>query len=213
MKNTLESNKVSVTGVIHSEFKFSHAVFGENFYTASLSVKRLSGNVDIIPLMVSERLIDVRNDYSGYTIEVDGQFRSYNHYDGQKNRLVLSVFAQNVQFLEGFTDCVGTNQIVLDGYVCKEPIYRKTPLGREISDILLAVNRDYRKGDYIPCIAWGRNARFASRFEIGTRVRICGRIQSREYYKKISDDEFEVRTAYEVSIMKMEVVEDGKRED
>ncbi len=213
MKNTLESNKVSVTGVINSEFKFSHAVFGENFYTASLSVKRLSGNVDIIPLMVSERLIDVANDYSGYTIEVDGQFRSYNHYDGQKNRLVLSVFAQNVQFLEGFTDCVGTNQIVLDGYVCKEPIYRKTPLGREIADILLAVNRDYRKGDYIPCIAWGRNARFASRFEIGTRVRICGRIQSREYSKKVSDDEFEVRTAYEVSIMKMEVLEDDKRED
>lgn len=213
MKNTLESNKVNVIGVIDSKFTFSHEVFGESFYTANLFVKRLSGNADIIPLMVSERLIDVTNDYSGCTIEVDGQFRSYNYYDGNKNRLMLSVFAQNVQFLEGFTDCVGTNQIVLDGYVCKEPIYRKTPFGREISDILLAVNRDYRKGDYIPCIAWGRNARFASRFEIGTRVRICGRIQSREYYKKISDDEFEARTAYEVSIMTMEVVEDDKREN
>ena len=173
----------------------------------------MSGNVDIIPLMVSERLIDVANDYSGYTVEVDGQFRSYNHYDGQKNRLVLSVFAQDVKFLEGFNDYAGINRIVLDGYICKEPIYRKTPLGREIADILLAVNRDYKKSDYIPCIIWGRNARFASRFEIGTKVRICGRIQSREYSKKVSDDEFEVRTAYEVSIMKMEVLKDDKRED
>lgn len=213
MKNTLESNKVSVIGVIDSEFKFSHAVFGEGFYTASLSVKRLSGNADIIPLMVSERLIDVTNDYRGYTIEVDGQFRSYNHYDGQKNRLVLSVFAHDVKFLEDSNDCTEINQIVLCGYICKEPIYRKTPLGREISDILLAVNRDYRKGDYIPCIAWGRSARFASRFEIGTKVRICGRIQSREYYKKVSDDDYETRTAYEVSIMNMEVLEDDKRED
>ncbi len=213
MKNTLESNKVSVIGVIDSEFKFSHAVFGEGFYTASLSVKRLSGNADIIPLMVSERLIDVTNDYRGYTIEVDGQFRSYNHYDGQKNRLVLSVFAHDVKFLEDSNDCTEINQIVLCGYICKEPIYRKTPLGREISDILLAVNRDYRKGDYIPCIAWGRSARFASRFEIGTKVRICGRIQSREYYKKVSDDDYETRTAYEVSIMNMEVLEDDKRDD
>lgn len=213
MKNRLESNKVSVIGVIDSEFKFSHAVFGEGFYTASLSVKRLSGNADIIPLMVSERLIDVTNDYRGYTIEVDGQFRSYNHYDGQKNRLVLSVFAHDVKFLEDSNDCTEINQIVLCGYICKEPIYRKTPLGREISDILLAVNRDYRKGDYIPCIAWGRSARFASRFEIGTKVRICGRIQSREYYKKVSDDDYETRTAYEVSIMNMEVLEDDKRDD
>lgn len=178
-----------------------------------MKVKRLSGNADIIPLMVSERLIDVTNDYRGYTIEVDGQFRSYNHYDGQKNRLVLSVFAHDVKFLEDSNDCTEINQIVLCGYICKEPIYRKTPLGREISDILLAVNRDYRKGDYIPCIAWGRSARFASRFEIGTKVRICGRIQSREYYKKVSDDDYETRTAYEVSIMNMEVLEDDKRDD
>ena len=200
----MENNRVTVIGTIVSDFTFSHAVFGEGFYLVDLSVNRLSEQADVIPLMVSERLMDVTRDYRGCTIEADGQFRSYNRHESVKNRLVLSVFVREVQFLEEFTDYTKTNQIFLDGYICKEPIYRKTPLGREIADLLVAVNRPYGKSDYIPCIAWGRNARFASGFSVGTRIQIWGRVQSREYTKKLSETECEKRTAYEVSVSKLE---------
>lgn len=203
----LENNKVNVIGTIVSGFTFSHAVFGEGFYMLDLSVNRLSEQADIIPVMISERLIDINGDYIGCTLEAIGQFRSYNRHEGDKNRLVLSVFAREIRFLDEFTDYTKTNQIILDGYICKEPIYRKTPLGREIADLLLAVNRPYSKSDYIPCIAWGRNARFASNFAVGTRVCIWGRVQSREYTKKISETECEKRTAYEVSVSKLECIE------
>ena len=200
----MENNKVTVIGTIVSGFTFSHAVFGEGFYLVDLLVNRLSEQADTIPLMISERLIDVTKDYRGCTMEASGQFRSYNRHEGTKNRLVLSVFVREVRFMEEFTDYTKTNQIFLDGYICKEPIYRKTPLGREIADILLAVNRPYGKSDYIPCIAWGRNARYASGFAVGTRVCIWGRVQSREYTKKLSDVECEKRVAYEVSVSKLE---------
>lgn len=203
-EKVMENNRVTVIGTIVSDFTFSHAVFGEGFYLVDLSVSRLSEQADVIPLMVSERLMDVTRDYRGCTIEADGQFRSYNRHEGVKNRLVLSVFLREVQFLEEFTDYTKTNQIFLDGYICKEPIYRKTPLGREIADLLVAVNRPYGKSDYIPCIAWGRNARFASGFSVGTRIQIWGRVQSREYTKKLSETECEKRTAYEVSVSKLE---------
>ena len=203
----IENNKVSVIGEVVSEFTFSHEVFGEGFYIADLAVSRLSDQVDVIPLMISERLLDVSKDYRGMTMEAIGQFRSYNRHEGAKNRLVLSVFVREIHFLEEFTDYTKTNQIFLEGYICKEPIYRKTPLGREIADMLWAVNRPYGKSDYIPCISWGRNARFASGFEVGTRVRIWGRVQSREYTKKISESECEKRVAYEVSVSKLECVE------
>ena len=203
-EKVMENNRVTVIGTIVSDFTFSHAVFGEGFYLVDLSVSRLSEQADVIPLMVSERLMDVTRDYRGCTIEADGQFRSYNRHEGVKNRLVLSVFVREVQFLEEFTDYTKTNQIFLDGYICKEPIYRKTPLGREIADLLVAVNRPYGKSDYIPCIAWGRNARFASVFSVGTRIQIWGRVQSREYTKKLSETECEKRTAYEVSVSKLE---------
>ena len=203
-EKVMENNRVTVIGTIVSDFTFSHAVFGEGFYLVDLSVSRLSEQADVIPLMVSERLMDVTRDYRGCTIEADGQFRSYNRHEGTKNRLVLSVFVREVQFLEEFTDYTKTNQIFLDGYICKEPIYRKTPLGREIADLLVAVNRPYGKSDYIPCIAWGRNARFASGFSVGTRIQIWGRVQSREYTKKLSETECEKRTAYEVSVSKLE---------
>lgn len=206
-EKVIENNKVSVIGTIVSGFTFSHEVFGEGFYMVDLSVNRLSEQADVIPLMVSERLLDVEKDYRGCTVEAIGQFRSYNRHDGAKNRLVLSVFVREIRFMEEFTDYTKTNQIFLDGYICKLPVYRKTPLGREIADLLLAVNRPYGKSDYIPCIAWGRNARYASGFEVGTRVQIWGRVQSREYTKKISETQFEKRVAYEVSISKMEVVE------
>ena len=200
----MENNKVSVIGTIVSDFTFSHAVFGEGFYLLDLSVSRLSEQADVIPLMISERLIDVTRDYRGCTIEAIGQFRSYNRHEGSKNRLVLSVFVREVRFMEEFTDYTKTNQIFLDGYICKEPIYRKTPLGREIADLLVAVNRPYGKSDYIPCIACGRNARYASGFSVGTRILIWGRVQSREYTKRLSETECEKRVAYEVSVSKLE---------
>ena len=167
-------------------------------------VRRLSNSDDRIPLMISERLIDVTQDYRGEYITVNGQFRSYNKHDENKNHLVLSVFVREITFVEEELDGAKTNNIMLDGYICKNPIYRKTPLGREIADLLLAVNRPYGKSDYIPCICWGRNARYASNFEVGEHVQIFGRIQSREYVKKITETETEKRTAYEVSVSKLE---------
>ena len=207
-EKTIENNKVSVIGKVISEFTFSHEVFGEGFYILEVAVNRLSDQADIIPLMISERLIDVKQDYRGQTIEAIGQFRSYNRHEGTKNRLVLSIFVREYSFMEEFTDYTKTNQIFLDGFICKEPIYRKTPLGREIADLLVAVNRPYGKSDYIPCIAWGRNARYASQFEVGSRLRIWGRVQSREYTKKISETESEKRVAYEVSVSKLEFIEE-----
>ena len=200
----IENNKVSVIGEIVSGFSFSHEVFGEGFYMVDVAVSRLSQQADVIPLVISERLVDVSRDYTGQTVAAIGQFRSYHRHEGVKNRLMLSVFVREIHFIEEFTDYTKTNQIFLDGYICKLPIYRKTPLGREIADLLLAVNRPYGKSDYIPCISWGRNARYAAGFSVGTRVRIWGRVQSREYTKKLSDTECEKRVAYEVSISKLE---------
>lgn len=200
----IENNQVSIMGKIASGFTFSHQVYGEGFYLIDILVKRLSDSEDRIPLMVSERLVDVTQDYEGEYIMVQGQFRSYNRHEEKKNRLVLSVFVRELSFVEEADDSIKTNQIFLDGYICKPPVYRKTPLGREIADLLLAVNRPYGKSDYIPCICWGRNARYASAFEVGGHVLIWGRIQSREYIKKLSETETEKRTAYEVSVSKLE---------
>ena len=200
----IENNQVTIMGKVATEFSFSHEVFGEGFYMVEVEVKRLSNSEDRIPLMISERLIDVTQDYTGAYILVHGQFRSYNRHEEQKNRLVLSVFVREISFMEEEPDGTKTNSIWLDGYICKEPIYRKTPLGREIADLLLAVNRPYGKSDYIPCICWGRNARYASGFEVGEHVQLLGRIQSREYVKRISDTETEKRVAYEVSVSKLE---------
>ena len=203
----IENNQVTMMGEIVSPFLFSHEVFGEGFYMVELSVNRLSEQADIIPLMVSERLVDVHKDYKGCTMEAVGQFRSYNRHEEKRNRLVLSVFAREVKFVGEDEETVPVNQIFLDGYICKPPVYRKTPLGREIADVLLAVNRPYGKSDYIPCICWGRNARYASAFEVGGHVLIWGRIQSREYMKRIGENETEKRVAYEVSVSKLEYME------
>lgn len=203
----IENNQVQIMGEIVSQFTFSHQVFGEGFYLVDVCVKRLSESEDIIPVMISERLVDVTQDYEGEYILVTGQFRSYNRHEEKKNRLVLSVFAREITFVEEEDDSVKSNQIYLDGYICKPPVYRKTPLGREIADLLIAVNRPYGKSDYIPCICWGRNARFASTFQVGDRCMIWGRIQSREYMKKITEEELEKRVAYEVSVSKLETGE------
>lgn len=201
------NNQVTVAGEVVSTFTFSHEVYGEHFFMVNIAVCRLSSSYDIIPVMVSERLVDVKSDYRGCIMQACGQFRSYNRHDEAKNRLVLSVFAREITFLEENEEEQNPNHIFLDGYVCKKPVYRKTPLGREIADVLLAVNRPYGKSDYIPCICWGRNARFAAGFEVGSHVQIWGRIQSREYVKKLSETEVEQRVAYEVSVSKIEFLE------
>ena len=202
----IENNQVTVMGEVISDFAYSHEIYGEGFYMMDIRVLRLSESFDIIPVMVSERLIDVTADYRGLLVSVTGQFRSYNRHEEKKNRLVLSVFAREIEFLEQIDENARSNQIFLDGYICKEPIYRKTPLGREIADLLLAVNRPYGKSDYIPCICWGRNARYASSFMVGERCAIWGRIQSREYMKKLDEEHVEHRVAFEVSVSKLEVV-------
>ncbi len=204
----IENNQVTVMGEIVSDFSFSHEIFGEGFYLVDMKVKRLSESFDVIPLMVSERLIDVNGDYKGMNVCINGQFRSYNRHEERKNRLVLSVFAREIEFVDYVEESSKTNQIYLDGYICKEPIYRKTPLGREIADVLLAVNRPYGKSDYIPCICWGRNARYANNFKVGERCAIWGRIQSREYMKKLSETDVEKRVAFEVSVSKLELLEE-----
>lgn len=209
MNRIIENNQVTISGEIASGFNFSHETFGEKFYIVDVNVQRMSDASDIIPVMVSDRLVDISEDYTGQFVSVIGQFRSYNKHDERKNRLVLSVFAREFEFLSENEVCLYDNHVFLDGFICKAPSYRKTPLGREISDLLLAVNRPYGKSDYIPCVCWGRNARFAGNLEVGTRIKVFGRIQSRQYVKTLPDGSKEDRTAYEVSVSKLEVVEDA----
>ena len=194
-------------GEIVSDYVYSHEVYGEGFYMVDVSVSRLSNYVDCIPVMVSERLVNVKENDSGRYVYITGQFRSFNRHEEHKNRLVLSVFAREFELVDEPEEDNPQNQIFLDGFICKEAVYRKTPLGREIADLLVAVNRSYGKSDYIPCICWGRNARFAAGFSVGSHVQIWGRIQSREYVKKISETEAQKRTAYEVSVSKIELLE------
>ena len=204
----IENNRVTIIGEVISEFEFSHEVYGEGFYTVRLSVSRLSNSVDVIPLLVSERLVDVTEDLRGMMVEATGQFRSHNSHEEDRNRLLLSIFVREINFIDSYDEEISTNQIFLDGYVCKPPIYRKTPLGREIADLLIAVNRPYGKSDYIPCIAWGRNARYSAGFEVGAHIQVYGRIQSREYTKKVNEEDCEKRIAYEVSVSKIEFFEE-----
>lgn len=199
----INHNQVEVAGQICSTFEYSHEIFGEGFYTVKLLVNRLSEATDEIPLLVSERLIDINRDYRGKLVKASGQFRSFNKHEENRNHLILSVFVRDIEFLETMED-IKPNQIILDGFICKQPVYRMTPLGREICDILLAVNRSYGKSDYIPCICWGRNARFAGNLEIGSRIQLIGRIQSREYQKRVNESQIIRRVAYEVSVNKLE---------
>ena len=214
--NYLENNYLTLVGKVTGEKRFSHEIYGERFFTFNLSIPRLSGNADIIPVTTSERLITDEMLTEGNKLLIKGQFRSYNSYENEKNRLVLTVFAKDVQEVEEDEASeeneivkkeMTTNEVVLIGYVCKKPIYRQTPFGREIADLLLAVNRAYNKSDYIPTIAWGRNARFCQNLEVGTQVKIVGRVQSRIYEKKYEDGTVEQKVAYEVSICSLELIE------
>lgn len=204
--NINENNQVKLVGEVSKTAEFSHEVYGEGFYMISVKAARISRSADEIPLMVSERMCNVAELHIGQRLEVTGQFRSFNRHEENKNRLVLSVFVCEMVLLDDMQERFEENHIFLDGYICKEPIYRKTQLGREISDLLIAVNRSYGKTSYIPCICWGRNARFVSKLEVGSHVQLHGRIQSREYVKKLSEYETEKRVAYEVSVAKMEVL-------
>ena len=221
--NYLENNYLTLVGKVTGEKKFSHEIYGEKFYTFNLSIPRLSGNADLIPITVSERIITDEMLSEGRKLLIKGQFRSYNSYQNEKNKLILTVFAKDIQELEEIPEQEEseivkkeetTNEVVLIGFVCKKPIYRQTPFGREISDILLAVNRAYNKSDYIPCIAWGRNARFCENMPVGTEVKVIGRVQSRTYEKKYEDGTVETKIAYEVSVSSLEVVnqEDNENE-
>ena len=208
-----ENNHIIMVGKVTSDKRFSHEIYGEKFYIFDLSVPRLSGNSDIIPITISERLMVNGELPIGTKITVEGQFRSYNSYGEGRNKLVLTVFAKNVTLLEDQESEVEarkdfiSNEVTLVGYICKKPVYRQTPFGREIADILLAVNRAYSKSDYIPCIAWGRTARFCENMEVGTEVKIVGRVQSRQYEKKHEDGTIENKVAYEVSVGSLEVIE------
>ena len=216
--NYSENNQLVLVGKVTSEKRFSHEIYGEKFYIFDLSVPRLSGNADIIPITISERLLVERDIEIGNNIVIEGQFRSYNSYENERNKLILTVFAKEIKFSEESEEFQPTkenisNEVILTGYICKKPIYRKTPFGREIADLLLAVNRAYNKSDYIPCIAWGRNARFCENVPVGTEIRIIGRVQSRQYEKKYEDGTSEIKVAYEVSIASLEVVnKDGNTE-
>ena len=211
--NLSENNHLVLVGKVTSDKTYSHEIYGEKFYIFDLEVPRLSSAVDIIPITVSERLLTNLDLEIGKKITVEGQFRSYNSYQNERNKLILTVFAKDIiETVEDETEeseerkDVVTNQVTLSGYVCKKPIYRQTPFDREISDLLLAVNRAYNKSDYIPCIAWGRNARFCQNMEVGTEVKIIGRVQSRKYEKKFEDGTSETRVAYEVSICSLELI-------
>lgn len=214
-----ENNLVTLGGIVCGEPIFSHEIYGEKYYSIKIAVERLSVNMDIIPITISERFFIEYYPHEGDFVSIIGQYRSYNNYSGVGNKLLLTVFVKEIKCISLASDFdsiedieqisvdINPNQILLNGYICKEPSYRTTPFCREISDILLAVNRSYNKSDYIPCIAWGRNAKFAQTLSIGTNLKVSGRIQSREYQKHINETETISRTAYEVSVFKMEVVE------
>lgn len=211
VENDLCNNSIMMVGEIASELEFNHKVYGEGFYSFILNVSRLSENTDRVPVTVSERLIVDLDLKKGDVIEIEGQFRSYNSYTQEGNKLILTVFVRNVKRAQELEKIKNPNQIFLNGFVCKKPIHRTTPFGREIADILLAVNRSYNKSDYIPCISWGRNARFSSALSVGDNIKIWGRVQCRNYQKKLEDGEAITKTAFEVSISKIEIV--ARREE
>lgn len=205
-EDLLYTNKVYIEGKIISEISFSHEMYGEGFYTFKVEVPRLSDTVDILPITISERLMGSLDMSIGNIVSIEGQLRSYNKFIDGINRLILTIFTRDIKSIDSISKT--PNQIYIEGFICKAPIYRTTPFGREITDLLIAVNRSYNKSDYIPAIAWGRNARFSNIFNVGVHIKLWGRIQSREYEKKVSDENIIKRVAYEVSISKMEKIDE-----
>lgn len=219
--NYADNNHLVLMGKVTSEKRFSHEIYGESFYIFDMEVPRLSDTQDIIPVTISERLIPDGSLEIGKKVLIKGQFRSYNSYENERNKLILTVFAKDIFFEDEIESQVSeeenkeivSNEVILTGYICKKPIYRQTPFGREIADLLLAVNRAYNKSDYIPAIAWGRTARFCQNLEVGSQVKVVGRVQSRTYEKKHEDGSVETRIAYEVSVGSLEVIEEKNDEN
>lgn len=208
----MENNRVLLLGKVVKEPNLSHEVYGEKFYEFSLEVKRLSGSTDIIPVIFSERLLMLDSLITGTIVRLNGQFRSYNNPEDNKSKLVLMVFAREIAITAAAEE-TDKNDIYLEGFVCKKPNYRQTPFGREISDLLVAVNRAYNKSDYIPCIAWGRNAKYCESFNVGDKIRVYGRVQSREYEKKDENGIPTKKIAYEISVAKLEKAEEKNDEN
>ena len=209
--NQETTNNIEIRGVISSDFVFSHEVYGEGFYNFMVGSARLSESVDLLPVTISERLISGMDLMQGDFIDIRGQVRSYNSYiqEERRNRLLITIFAREIEVLDPENiSPKNPNNVFLDGFICKKPVFRETPFGREIADVLLAVNRSYNKSDYIPCICWGRNARFAGNLNISDNVRIGGRLQSRVYQKKYDDGSVVEKSAYEISISKIELVKE-----
>lgn len=218
MENAINNNNITLIGVVEKEAEYSHEVFGEGYYIFMIKCLRTSGNEDVLPVMISDRLTDIREIKAGQAVAVLGQIRSFNkHTDNMKSKLILTVFAREFEVLAQDSEELpfedNTNMVILDAYICKPPIYRCTPKGREIADILVAVNRPYGKSDYIPCIVWGRTAKFVGHLPVGTHIEMTGRFQSRPYTKKISEDEIENRVAYEVSVGRVEIIEEKENAD
>ena len=207
-----DTNLVNLRGKLDNDLEFSHEIFGEKFYNTKIKINRLSDSYDVLPITVSDRLLQDIDFENNKFVSVVGQLRSYNKNINNKNRLVLTVFAREIKQLESVEDSKDPNSIFLDGYICKSPVYRKTPLGREITDLLVAINRPYNKSDYIPSIVWGRNAKFAKSLKIGDRIQMWGRVQSREYEKKIDDGQVLKKVAYEVSISKIKKTSENNNE-
>ncbi len=204
-ENSLMNNSVTLIGEVVSDLAYSHEVYGEGFYSFDLQVSRLSNAFDILPVTISERIIESETIAVGKSVEVRGQIRSYNNFveSSKKNKLVLTVFVREVLPFD-YSVNKNPNDVSLNGFICKPPVYRTTPFGREICDILLAVNRSYNKSDYIPCIAWGRNAKYSGRLAVGDNIKVWGRMQSRLYQKRLDDGEVVEKTALEISISKLE---------
>lgn len=206
-----ENNNVRITGYV-DKFVYDHTAYDERFYSSFVHSQRRSGTVDDIPVIASQYLIH-KKDFAGKYVEIEGEFRSMNVHTGEKSRLVLQLFVKNIRIIKSKESVDDENEIVLDGFLVKKPIYRITPNGRQIADLMIAVNRPLGRSDYIPCICWGKSARWAEKLEVGTEIFVQGRIQSREYVKRLSEDDSEIRTAYEVSIGKMGVTKNGNRKE
>lgn len=213
IEHRIENNEVILIGKVISDVKFSHKVYGEGFYSFDLQIPRLSNSYDVLPITISERLLPSYSNIQGKILEVEGQLRSYNQYQEGKNKLILTVFCLDMKEVPVGELSKSKNHIYLNGYICKKPIYRTTPFGREITDLHLAVNRPYHKSDYIPCITWGRTARFSESLSVGDHIQVWGRIQSRMYQKKLETGETVMKTAYEISINKLDTVDDNEEKD
>ena len=196
------TNIAHICGEVIDGAKLSHQTYGEAFYTFTMGIFRNSGFEDKVKIMMSERLLATIDLAEGMFLEIKGQIRTYNEAVEGRNRLNIVVFVQEFSVVEDI--CEYINDIHLEGYICKSPLSRTSPLGRRICDLMLAVNRMYNKSDYIPCIAWGRNAIYSGTLDIGDKISITGRLQSRQYKKRTEDGDVLLKTAYEVSVLKLE---------